>query len=90
MKRRVNFNAWALGDLICPAYAMHDEDNFGGRGATVAAAIARKNGLHVVTLRPDDQSGNETIYQSTLGRPCPGGGWTPVKQVWFSIARETK
>jgi hypothetical protein len=27
----------------------------------------------------------EHHYQITLGKPCPGGGWTPEGEVWFSI-----
>ncbi len=24
-------------------------------------------------------------YAGTLGRPCFGGGWSPVADVWFSV-----
>jgi hypothetical protein len=38
----------------------------------------------------DDIENNVRVrshYVVTLGRPCPGGGLTPVCEVWFSIPR---
>jgi len=93
MKRRIEFNAWGRGDFDTPSYALV-EIGTPVCGA-VAAAIARKNGLGVATLRPDgwevDRSdGRERRtphWVATLGRRC-GHGWTPVAEVWFSVPSE--
>jgi hypothetical protein len=88
-KKRIDFNAWGMGDLDEPEYAMRDEHV--SSASAVARAIARMNGLSVATLKGEGQAldGRGTIeanhYSSTLGHPCRGGGWTPVQQVWFSI-----
>lgn len=87
MSARIYFSAWNLGNLKCPAYAM---DNEYPESDCVGAAIARKNGLQVITVRADGTALERGVpaarhYQATLGRPCKGGGWTPIKQIWFSI-----
>ncbi len=89
---RINFAAWGMGDLDCPAYAIRGEDHcYESDGALAVGAIARKNGLEVCTCRQDGQSLDKrgkieaSVYQATLGYPCRGGGWTPVRQVWVSV-----
>ena len=93
MSKRIHFSTWGKGtrDLEMPAYAMADQYEIDTTASRVADAIARKNGLQVVTLRSDgtalDRKGRPESrhYQTTLGRPCRGGGWTPVAELWFSI-----
>ena len=94
MSSRITFDVWGnTKGLVIPAYAMADPDGIESRAARVAAAIARKNGLEVITMRGDgtaltngEPSSNH--YQTTLGKPCPGGGWTPEAELWFSIPVE--
>ena len=87
---RIYFTAWGRNSdrWTVPAYAVSDDIE--SDSARVAAAIARKSQLSVVTLRSDGQgiTNGETDsyhYQMTLGRPCPGGGWTPKAEIWFAI-----
>ena len=89
--RRINFSAWGRGDYDVPAYAMRSADEYRSTAEVVASAIARKSGLVVVTLRSDgvalaNGEPYEAHYQTTLGTPCPGGGWTPMAEVGFAVA----
>lgn len=85
-KIRVDFSASSSSDIDYPAYAMCA--GWGGRADAVAAAIARKNSYSVITLREDSRDENgPTHWQATLGTPCPGGGWVPLAEVWFSLSR---
>ncbi len=94
MSSRISFDVWGnTKGLTIPAYAMADLNGIESRAGRVAAAIARRNGLEVVTLRSDGTAldkGQPSAfhYQTTLGRPCPGGGWTPEAELWFSIPVE--
>lgn len=94
MTRRIQYTAWSTWarDHELPAYAVADSDGIESDAARVAAAIARRAGLHVVTMRPDCSrlEGGVVVgdqYQITLGRPCPGGGWTPEGEVWIDVPR---
>ncbi len=94
MSNRINFTAWGnTKGLTIPAYAMADPDEIDSPAARVASSIARKNGLEEVTLRSDGTALSKGKpeshhYQTTLGKPCPGGGWTPEAELWFSIPVE--
>jgi len=55
-----------------------------------ARSIQRRTGLHLATWRSDGtalERGEPVAnhYTGTLARPCPGGGWTPVSEIWASI-----
>jgi len=89
-KRRIEFSAWGAGTWTAPAYAMHDDDSYEGRAATVAAAIARKSGLSAINVRSDGtalDNGQPSAdhYELTMGRPAHGGGWNVEARCWFSI-----
>jgi len=92
MRERIEFSAWGARGrkLVFPKYAMRAADYVSASGV-VAAAIARKNDLQVVTVCGDgtalDRHGKPLShhYQATFGTPCRGGGWTPEASCWFSI-----
>jgi len=90
-RKRIHFTAWTRADLSIPAYTLSDPDGFELPSTLVARAIARKNKLCAVVLRPDCSvvNGNGKVtsqhFQLTLGKPAHGGGWTPVATVWFSV-----
>jgi hypothetical protein len=74
---RINFTVFGAKNLKVPAYAAGDT-TFESAGGLAAAALARKNGLHVVNVRASHQDGEKrTTYDVTLGTPTPGGGYTP-------------
>ena len=55
-----------------------------------ARSIARRLHLGVATLRADGAAVErgreyERHFVTTLGRPCPDGGWIPEAEVWFSV-----
>lgn len=63
-----------------------------GAGEAVARSLARRTRTSVVTVRHDGwakpAAGGNTHkphYQITLGRPCPGGGWTPVVELMVCV-----
>jgi len=91
MSKRILFETWGVGHtkLQIPAYAMANDIE--AKSARVAQSIARANGLLVITVRSDgtalDNKGRpeSNHFQTTLGVPCRGGGFTPKAQLWFSI-----
>ncbi len=93
MSRRIHFSTWGprADELDLPAYAMRRDD--GDEIGAICRAIERTTRLDVVTCRPDGVSlsrgkPDSRHYQLTLGRPCPGGGWTPKAEIWVAIPCE--
>lgn len=92
-KEKISFDAWGAKSLSLdyPEFAQRTNENAErGLPEIVAKAIAQRNKLHVLTVRHDCTSlsknePSEELYQSTLGVPCDGGGWTPEAEIWFSI-----
>ena len=97
MSKRIHFSAWGkrADELDLPAYAMRRDDGYGDDIEAVCRAIERTTRLDVVTCRPDGTSlskgkSDARHYQMTLGRPCPGGGWTPEAEIWVAIPYQTE
>ncbi|MFA4974832.1 MAG: hypothetical protein WC683_19700 [bacterium] len=89
MKRKITYTVWGRGDFDRNGtVAMCDEDE----SPAVAAikSVARRSGLHVITARSDGTQvcGDRIVAHqrtATLGRPCPGGGWLPLAEIWVSV-----
>jgi hypothetical protein len=91
MSKMIRVNTWgSFGSYPRLGHIRVRLDDTHSASESVAASIARRVGLHVVTLRGDGtvlDHGRPTAhhYVTTLGFPCKGGGWTPMAEVWFSI-----
>lgn len=91
---RIYFDAWGRGDFEVPAYAVQTDDGYSTPLSAVVGALARKNRMECCGGPQSqgtalDRHGNPDAnhYSLTLGRPCPGGGYTPVYEIWVSIRR---
>ena len=90
-KHRIDFQSWgraAPGD----GYVLYDADRHLSIAEAIASSIERRTGLvWCGGPRSDGQSfGSEPValhFTGTLGRPCPGGGYTPQGDCWYSFAR---
>ena len=89
---RIYFNAWgpAAKRLKLPKYAVKTADQWMEKQSVVAHAIARKNGLQVISIRDEGLSlikgkPDSMHYLVQLGRFCRGGGWTPEAEIWISL-----
>ncbi len=87
--RKVSFQSWgsaAPGN----GYILLDIEGHESVSDVIARSIERRTGLQWCGgPRSDGRavSAGETEsyhFTGTLGRPCPGGGWTPEGECWFS------
>ncbi len=53
----------------------------------VTASIERTTKLACCTMRYDGYNPKTRcqIYQGTFGRRCPGGGYTPIMELWVFV-----
>lgn len=83
---RVDFECWGVrGCCELPKYAVAREEE--SPIEAVCRAIENKNrGKVVINCRPDCHTADgESHYQLTIGRRCPGGGYTPTAERWVSV-----
>jgi len=81
---KIKFRAWSSTALIYPGCAIRTNGDLSNKEA-VARAIAAKNHLSWCALRRDGR-----VYVFTVGKPCRGGGITPMGQVYFDIKEDIK
>ena len=85
MRNTITITANPAG-LGAPAYYLNNE--LGQTNAdAAAAAIARKNSLHVCGGPQHEHKTPEGdhVYRATLGWPSRGGGFSVSGEIWFSI-----
>jgi hypothetical protein len=91
MSRRIHFSTWGrrVDRVTIASYAIERDGRYGIDA--VVASIERSSGLCVCGGPRWDGDNCErgrrvaSHYQITLGRPCSGGGYTPVAGLWVSI-----
>lgn len=85
---RVHFSAWGslVKHLQLPSYAVkrHGETDF----EAVVRSICTFNSLVPCGLIKNEGFAlpeRARQYSVTLGERCPGGGWAPKGQLWFTV-----
>ncbi len=85
---RLHYTVWGRGLALLdlPAYAVQADGE--GEAEAVYRSIARRNRLHVCGgPRSEGKSlmDGARHFAATLGKRCPGGGYTPIAEVWIAI-----